>query len=179
MTLIDPFVAVIPAAGVGKRLGSKESKQYLLLRGQSILESSIKPLLTLSECKGICIVISSEDSHWRSLDISTRDNISFIEGGLTRIKSSMNGINFWLTDDPYVPPSNTTRIQLASAIGILIPNIISFGVLKPKHFLGRLLSLAIMLFTRSGVKSSKLVPFGRYCRINQFVFSLSPRSHEW
>ena len=96
MTLIDPFVAVIPAAGVGKRLGSKESKQYLSLRGQSILESSIKPLLTLSECKGICIVISSEDSHWRSLDISTRDNISFIEGGLTRIKSSMNGINFWL-----------------------------------------------------------------------------------
>ena len=98
MTLIDPFVAVIPAAGVGKRLGSKESKQYLLLRGQSILESSIKPLLTLSECKGICIVISSEDSHWRSLDISTRDNISFIEGGLTRIKSSMNGINFWLKE---------------------------------------------------------------------------------
>jgi len=96
MTLIDPFVAVIPAAGVGKRLGSKESKQYLSLRGKSILESSIKPLLTLSECKGICIVISSEDSHWRSLDISTRDNISFIEGGSTRIKSSMNGINFWL-----------------------------------------------------------------------------------
>ena len=51
MTLIDPFVAVIPAAGVGKRLGSKESKQYLLLRGQSILESSIKPLLHYQSAK--------------------------------------------------------------------------------------------------------------------------------
>ncbi len=49
------------------------------------------------------------------------------------------------------------RIQVASAIGGLIPNSTWLGVLKSRHFLGRLLSLSKILWTHSGVISSKLV----------------------
>lgn len=38
----------------------------------------------------------------------------------------------------------STRIQVASATGGWIPKNTSFGVLKPRHFLGRLLSLSMM-----------------------------------
>ena len=55
-----------------------------------------------------------------------------------------------------------TRIQLASAIVGLIPNITSLGVLKPKHFLGRLFSLFMMHFASLSVKLSKHAPFGAY-----------------
>jgi len=53
-------------------------------------------------------------------------------------------------------------IQLASAIDRLIPNINSLGVLKSKHFLGRLLSFSIISWISSCVISSKLDPFVAY-----------------
>src|SRR5210317_1296516 len=58
-----------------------------------------------------------------------------------------------------------TRIQLASATGGLIPKNTWFGVLNPRHFLGRLLSLSITLRTSVSVTSVRSIPFGKNCRI--------------
>jgi len=74
---------------------------------------------------------------------------------------------------------NYARIQLVSATGGLISKNSWFGVLKPRHFRGRLLSRSMMLRSFSSVRVRKSVPLGRYCRMSPLVFSLSPRSQEW
>ena len=45
MAISDSFVAVIPAAGKGQRLGGIKPKQYLELGGITILEASTKYIL--------------------------------------------------------------------------------------------------------------------------------------
>ena len=96
MAISDSFVAVIPAAGKGQRLGGIKPKQYLELGGITILEASTKYILKEKSCKGVCIVINNNDKYWNTLTLVDHPKIFFIEGGETRMQSSINGVNFWL-----------------------------------------------------------------------------------
>jgi 2-C-methyl-D-erythritol 4-phosphate cytidylyltransferase len=59
------------------------------------MEFSLEPLLDFSECLGICIPVSENDSYWKSLDIANNPKISFIEGGETRLSSVQLAVNYW------------------------------------------------------------------------------------
>ena len=95
----DSFVAVIPAAGQGKRFGTVKPKQYLELEGRTILERSISPLLQIKNCLGIAVMVNAKDNLWKELDLVNNEKVRFIEGGKSRIDSSINGINFWLESE--------------------------------------------------------------------------------
>ena len=92
--LIKPFAVIVPAAGRGLRFNQEVPKQYTLLDGMSILELSLDPIIRFSECLGICLVISREDSQWESLSFEGLE-LNCIEGGEERFLSVLNGINFW------------------------------------------------------------------------------------
>ena len=70
-------------------------KQYSMISDKTVLELSLEPLLDFSECLGICIPISSNDTFWKSLKITDNPKISFIEGGETRLASVKRAVNFW------------------------------------------------------------------------------------
>ena len=92
--LIKPFVVIVPAAGRGDRFNQELPKQYTLLDGISILQLSLEPIISFSECLGICLVISREDSQWESLSFESPE-LNCVEGGKERFLSVLNGINFW------------------------------------------------------------------------------------
>ena len=93
--MINPFVAILPAAGVGKRFESDEPKQYSLIDNRTVIEFSLEPLLDFSECLGICIPISPADTQWKSLKLVDNPKIKFIEGGDTRLLSVKKAVDYW------------------------------------------------------------------------------------
>ena len=48
--------AIVPAAGVGRRLGGAIPKQYLPLLGRTVIERSVDCLLAIADIK--CVVVA-------------------------------------------------------------------------------------------------------------------------
>ena len=88
-------VAIIPAAGHGKRLGAKVKKPFILLDGKPLISYA---LTTLNSCKCINgIIIASERSYVKRFkEIAKRFEISklidVVVGGKTRFESVRNCI---------------------------------------------------------------------------------------
>ncbi|MES2824550.1 MAG: 2-C-methyl-D-erythritol 4-phosphate cytidylyltransferase [Pseudomonadota bacterium] len=85
---------IVPAAGVGSRMGSEIPKQYLTLGAKTIIEHTLERLLGLSFVAGIVIVISENDTHWPELPISKHPLIYSVAGGAERAISVLNGLHY-------------------------------------------------------------------------------------
>lgn len=85
--------AVVPAAGVGKRVGDALPKQYLRLHHQTILEWSLDRLLEVADIQKIIVVVSEGDEYWPELRIEGHDRIETAAGGYERCHSVLNGLN--------------------------------------------------------------------------------------
>ena len=96
---MNKIVAIVPAAGSGKRFSDEGPKQFLKISEKSILELSIRPLLDFSDCLGVCVVVPPEDQYHKSLDVIQNPKVFVVEGGSSRMKSVMNGIKFWEESD--------------------------------------------------------------------------------
>ena len=59
--------AVVPAAGVGKRMQADRPKQYLPLAGKTVLEQTLTRLLYSDVFSAIAVAISKEDPYWPRL----------------------------------------------------------------------------------------------------------------
>lgn len=84
--------AIIPAAGVGKRVGGATPKQYLELHGQPILEWTINRLLAIDELTGLVVVVSESDEYWGGLSMSQHEKILRAPGGTERCHSVLSGL---------------------------------------------------------------------------------------
>jgi 2-C-methyl-D-erythritol 4-phosphate cytidylyltransferase len=85
---------VVPAAGVGSRMGSVIPKQYLTLNSKSILEHTLERLLNIPSLVGIVVVISESDTYWQQLTLSQHPLIHTVAGGAERANSVLNGLNY-------------------------------------------------------------------------------------
>ncbi|MET1254164.1 2-C-methyl-D-erythritol 4-phosphate cytidylyltransferase [Aliikangiella maris] len=85
-------VAVIPAAGVGKRMQSKLPKQYLKIKDRSILGITLDKFLSFSPVKLIVLVVSSHDTLYKNLREIENEKIIIIDGGDERIHSVYNAL---------------------------------------------------------------------------------------
>lgn len=85
---------VIPAAGVGSRMGADKPKQYLILGSKTILEHTITRILSLPNLAGIVVPLSSQDNFWASLTILQHPLVHTIHGGAQRADSVLNGLNY-------------------------------------------------------------------------------------
>ena len=90
--------AIVPAAGRGERFaaaGQGIPKQYTPLRGRSVLEWSLRALLTEPRIDGIVVVLAAADERWR--DVARNLNSPKLEttvGGAHRQDSVMNGLAY-------------------------------------------------------------------------------------
>lgn len=86
------FWVVIPAAGVGKRMGADRPKQYLPLLGKSVIEQTIACFLDHPHIVGIVVSVSHDDGYWPVLPVSRSPRIVRAEGGAERCHSVLNGL---------------------------------------------------------------------------------------
>lgn len=88
---------VIPAAGVGKRMGCNFPKQYLKINGLTILEITLKKMLKLPNLGKIILVLNQEDEYFKELNINSEKIITTI-GGKERSDSVLNGLKVASTE---------------------------------------------------------------------------------
>ncbi len=85
---------VIPAAGVGSRMGAEIPKQYLEINGEAIIEHSIKPFLAMPAIEGIVVALGENDGFWTDLKLSKSSKIKTVVGGKTRAHSVLNALAY-------------------------------------------------------------------------------------
>ncbi|HDP89805.1 MAG TPA: 2-C-methyl-D-erythritol 4-phosphate cytidylyltransferase [Thioalkalivibrio sp.] len=86
------YWAVIPAAGVGKRMRADRPKQYLSLHGKTVLEHSIARFDSHPAIAGIVVAVSEDDGYWPDLAIRTRKPLHVAPGGKERSDSVINAL---------------------------------------------------------------------------------------
>jgi len=88
------YIALIPAAGFGSRMGNEVPKQYLPVLGNPMIFHAVNRLCNADAIKRVYVVLSPQDDWWREYDWS-----AFVEkltplycGGDTRAESVLNGL---------------------------------------------------------------------------------------
>lgn len=97
--MIDDYLALIPAAGVGARTQLGTAKQFLKIGEKTILEHAIDPFIKDESCKKICVVINEEEDLWPSLNISKHEKIISCSGGSTRMNSVLAGLELLIDQE--------------------------------------------------------------------------------
>lgn len=78
---------VVPAAGIGRRFGSKIPKQYQQLAGKTILEHSILRLQAGADLESIRVALHETDQYWPMLSDEIRQSVQVVSGGAQRSDS--------------------------------------------------------------------------------------------
>lgn len=86
------YWAVIPAAGGGSRMGQARPKQYLSLRGRTLLEWSLAPFLDCGWIDGVVLVLAKNDTEYPRLAVARHPKIVVAQGGAARSESVMAGL---------------------------------------------------------------------------------------
>lgn len=86
------MTAVVPAAGVGKRMGSTVPKQYLKLAGKTVLEHSLARLLAHDAIERVVVAVSPEDQWFASLSLAEDPRVLRVDGGRERADSVLNAL---------------------------------------------------------------------------------------
>jgi len=92
MTDSEKIWAVVPAAGVGKRMQADKPKQYLPLAGKTVIEQTLTRLLQANVFSAIAVAISKEDPYWPELASSRHKKIITANGGQERADSVLSAL---------------------------------------------------------------------------------------
>jgi 2-C-methyl-D-erythritol 4-phosphate cytidylyltransferase len=85
---------VVPAAGVGARMGADRPKQYLPLLGMAVIEHTLQRMLAAELCAGIVVAVGPEDPIWPELAIASHPLVHSTHGGKERADSVKNALEF-------------------------------------------------------------------------------------
>ena len=89
---VSRFWGVIPAAGVGRRMGGNLPKQYLRLHDTPIIIHTLKKLAAMPLIEGIILVIGQDDPYWPELNIPVDIPVRVVIGGEHRVHSVFRGV---------------------------------------------------------------------------------------
>lgn len=92
MTKSNSCWAVVPAAGVGKRMQADRPKQYLPLLEQTVIEHTLQRLLASGAFQAVSVAISVEDPYWPELPISHNPAVITAPGGKERADSVLSAL---------------------------------------------------------------------------------------
>ncbi len=86
------YWAVVPAAGVGQRMGTEVPKQYLLLNGRRVVDWTLEVLLAERRIRGVCVALGAEDPFWESCEHAGHPRVRRVAGGEERAHSVLNAL---------------------------------------------------------------------------------------
>ena len=90
------YWAVVPAAGVGRRMNIDIPKQYLEIKGKPLIEHTLERLLDFPQLEKIVVVLDREDEYHQSIELLRNARIQLAEGGDERYHSVLNGLKVLL-----------------------------------------------------------------------------------
>lgn len=89
------YWVVMPAGGVGARMGGVLPKQYLSLLGKPIIRHSLERLLGHPRIAGVVVAVAAQDSEWeeiaKTVDTAGKPLLT-ARGGAERYHSVVNGL---------------------------------------------------------------------------------------
>lgn len=81
------MIGIIPAAGIGQRMGAEIPKQYLQCCGKTILDHSIFALLQDPRVKRVWVAVQDNDQWWPESHFANDSRVEATLGGATRAQS--------------------------------------------------------------------------------------------
>ncbi|KZN59074.1 2-C-methyl-D-erythritol 4-phosphate cytidylyltransferase [Pseudoalteromonas luteoviolacea] len=92
------IASVVPAAGVGARMGLNHPKQYININGKTVLEHTLSKLASVSLIEHIYVAVSESDEYFGELDLK-HFALSRVKGGKERADSVLNALKA-MSDNP-------------------------------------------------------------------------------
>jgi 2-C-methyl-D-erythritol 4-phosphate cytidylyltransferase len=86
--------AVVPAAGVGRRMKADRPKQYLSLTDGWVIDHTLNTLLSHPAIEGVVLALSAYDPYWPQSRFATDTRIKTVEGGKERVYSVYNALKY-------------------------------------------------------------------------------------
>ncbi|QYJ76389.1 2-C-methyl-D-erythritol 4-phosphate cytidylyltransferase [Shewanella sp. FJAT-52076] len=87
------IVAIVPAAGIGSRMGATIPKQYLPLLDKPILAHTLQRLLSHPAIDKVIVALSAEDSWFDSLAEAHSPKLTRVQGGKERADSVLAALS--------------------------------------------------------------------------------------
>jgi len=84
---------VIPAAGIGQRVGASIPKQYLALLNKTIIEHSLQPFLDHPDIQRVIVSLAANDQWFSKLSVAQHPKIETVIGGAERVDSVLAALN--------------------------------------------------------------------------------------
>jgi 2-C-methyl-D-erythritol 4-phosphate cytidylyltransferase len=113
------FWALIPAAGMGLRVGADIPKQYLQLAGRCVIEHGLSLFINHTRIAGVVVVLAPDDRHWSGLTLSRSPRVHTVMGGAERPESVLAGLErlkSLASDDDWVLVHDAARPCLSRAM---------------------------------------------------------------
>ena len=86
------YWVIVPAAGVGKRMGASIPKQYLELRGRPVIDHTLERVLLHPSVDGVYVALAEDDSWWGKSEFSGHPDLVRVAGGNERCFSVLNAL---------------------------------------------------------------------------------------
>ncbi|MBL0513938.1 MULTISPECIES: 2-C-methyl-D-erythritol 4-phosphate cytidylyltransferase [Aeromonas] len=87
------LTAIVPAAGIGSRMGADCPKQYLTLAGKTILEHTLGCLLSHPAIARVIVALAPHDRWFETLAVAADPRVLRVEGGSERAYSVLNALH--------------------------------------------------------------------------------------
>lgn len=84
--------AIVPAAGLGQRMGKALPKQYLAINGKAILERTLERLLSVDSITAIVVVLNKDDEYFSGLPSAKNARVTTAIGGRERCDSVLSAL---------------------------------------------------------------------------------------
>lgn len=100
-----PCWVIVPAAGVGLRMGTDRPKQYLDLLGKTVIQHSLERVSAHPDVKGVVVCVAKDDCYWPKIQGRISKLLGTALGGLERTHTVLNGLHFlgkWAGDEDWV-----------------------------------------------------------------------------
>jgi 2-C-methyl-D-erythritol 4-phosphate cytidylyltransferase/2-C-methyl-D-erythritol 2,4-cyclodiphosphate synthase len=92
-TCLGRLFGLVPAAGVGSRFGSTQPKQYAQMTDGTVIENSVRALLSHPNVVKVFVVVQSTDTQAASLFAGQSKVVVLTCGGGTRAETVRNGLH--------------------------------------------------------------------------------------
>jgi len=147
----ENYWAIVPAAGIGKRMGSDVPKQYLDLQGKPILQHTLERLAK-SPVSQILVCIADNDTYWEKLPVP--DKVQRAVGGKERCHSVFNGLKVL---ENYADAEDWVLVHDAVRPCIRPSDIDKLMIILINHSVGGLLALPVRDTMKRGNEEGMIV----------------------
>jgi 2-C-methyl-D-erythritol 4-phosphate cytidylyltransferase len=89
----EPCWAVVPAAGIGRRMGGEIPKQYLPLQGRRVIDHTLQRLLEHPRIERLYVALSAADELWQQGEYAAHPRVERVIGGEQRCHSVLNALH--------------------------------------------------------------------------------------